>query len=213
MIAAVGSAHPRNHRASLTHIKPKILPSYHAQDCSAGLGMCSAASPIFQTSQPDMGHPAPHRPWGARKWSATGRFVWWEEYCWSAGQRCGNLHLPLSVPVNLLCRQRLNQPSVTPVLCQLSCSCRGAKGKFTIANPLLTHLFMPLAPPESQLAWVLEYFLHPAVLQSSHAGEFFHYHFTCALRPLCSTLLCVFCIHSVYIGHWLQGQFLGFHFQ
>lgn len=117
------------------------------------------------------------------------------------GQKCGNLHLPVSVPVNLLCRQRLNQPSVTPVLCQLSCSCRGAKGKFTIANPLLTHLFMPLAPPESQLAWVLEYFLHPAVLQSSHAGEFFHYHFTCALLPLCSILLCMFCIHSVYIGH------------
>lgn len=159
--------------------------------------MCSAASPIFQMSQPDTGHPAPHHQCGAGRWSAAERFlVWWEWYCWSARQRSGNLHLPFSVPVNLPCRQRLNQPSVTPELCQLSCSCGRTKGKFMTASPLLSHLFTPLAPPESQLAWVLEYFLHPAVLESSQAREFFHDPYICALLPLCSIPLCVFCIHS-----------------
>lgn len=52
VLAAVGSAHPKNRRACLTHIKPKIPPSLRAQGCSRGLGMCPAMSSAFQISQP-----------------------------------------------------------------------------------------------------------------------------------------------------------------
>lgn len=45
-----------------------------------------------------------------------------------------------------------------------------------------------LTPPASYLAWVLEYFLHPTVLQSSQARVFPHDHRTGALLPFCSTL-------------------------
>lgn len=152
--------------------------------------MCSAASPTFQTPQPARASCTSSPRWGWQvKCCQESSCLMGVELMGSAGQRGDHPHLPFSVPVNLSCRQRLNQPSVTPGLCQLCCSCRRAKGKFLTANSLLTHLFMPLTPAESQLTQMLEYFLHPAVLQSSQVREFFCDHCIHVLLPSCSNLL------------------------